>query len=226
MASSSDATRERTILVGNGPILDPNLGSFIDSFDRVVRFNDYAIEGYEDAVGTKITDWFIAILLILPEHRPPVASHMPLVTDDRLVEIPNMQRVLIRCGPRVMHDLLARLHMLFGPILPDPIRFMGKRPHKIIPEERRVWMSDAAGVWDRVESSTAPAKRPSTGMLAIMLFLEQEQLPLRLVGFGPRNEFANCHYYNDWKHVTHHWDLERKILNEWEDAGFVERCDV
>ena len=42
------------ILVGNGPsILENELGSEIDSFDKVVRFNNFEIEGYEKHVGSK-----------------------------------------------------------------------------------------------------------------------------------------------------------------------------
>lgn len=42
------------ILVGNGSsLLDEKNGDFIDSFDTVVRFNNFVIKGYEKHVGTK-----------------------------------------------------------------------------------------------------------------------------------------------------------------------------
>jgi len=42
------------ILVGNGPsLLQKELGNKIDSFDTVVRFNNFQIDGYENHVGSK-----------------------------------------------------------------------------------------------------------------------------------------------------------------------------
>lgn len=46
------------VLVGNGPsVLTSKLGGFIDSFDEVVRFNNYRTEGFEAHVGRKTTLW-------------------------------------------------------------------------------------------------------------------------------------------------------------------------
>jgi hypothetical protein len=46
------------VLVGNGPsVQDSKLGALIDSFDEVVRFNNFKIEGFEPFVGTKTTLW-------------------------------------------------------------------------------------------------------------------------------------------------------------------------
>lgn len=48
---------EKILLVGNGPIvLSKKMGNIVDTFDVVVRFNNFKIEGYEEFVGTK-TDW-------------------------------------------------------------------------------------------------------------------------------------------------------------------------
>jgi hypothetical protein len=49
---------DSVILVGNGPsVLDRKLGSEIDQFDHVIRFNNYTTEGYEDYVGSKTSLW-------------------------------------------------------------------------------------------------------------------------------------------------------------------------
>jgi len=46
------------ILVGNGPaVLESEKGSIIDGFEEVVRFNRFAIKGYEKNVGSKTTIW-------------------------------------------------------------------------------------------------------------------------------------------------------------------------
>jgi hypothetical protein len=43
---------EIVLLVGNGEM--KNKGELIDSYDFVIRFNDFQIEGYESDVGTKV----------------------------------------------------------------------------------------------------------------------------------------------------------------------------
>jgi len=49
----------RCLLIGNGTsVLNRELGKLIDSFDRVIRFNRYHLNGYENFVGTKTTDWY------------------------------------------------------------------------------------------------------------------------------------------------------------------------
>ena len=46
------------LIVGNGPsLLEKKNGKLIDSFDLVIRFNAYAIQGYEDHVGTRTDCW-------------------------------------------------------------------------------------------------------------------------------------------------------------------------
>lgn len=45
-----------TILIANGPIvLEKPMGPLIDSFDTVVRFNNFELAGFEDKVGSKVS---------------------------------------------------------------------------------------------------------------------------------------------------------------------------
>lgn len=45
--------------MGNGTsVLDYEYGQLIDSFDIVVRFNDFRIDGFEDHVGERTDCWF------------------------------------------------------------------------------------------------------------------------------------------------------------------------
>ncbi len=47
------------ILIGNGPsLLDKKNGEEIDSFNNVVRFNNYKIDSFESYVGKKTDIWF------------------------------------------------------------------------------------------------------------------------------------------------------------------------
>jgi hypothetical protein len=82
------------ILVGNGPsVMTKKHGALIDSFERVVRFNIFQIEGYEEYVGTRIDTWFTywqyleekinwqhsfeqpETLVVWDQWRPPFAEH-------------------------------------------------------------------------------------------------------------------------------------------------------
>jgi len=48
----------KVVLVGNGPsLLSAENGGLIDSFDEVVRFNRYALAGFEKHTGTRTTLW-------------------------------------------------------------------------------------------------------------------------------------------------------------------------
>ena len=47
---------DKVCVVGSsGSLLDASLGSLIDSYDDVVRFNRAPTDGYEDIVGSKTT---------------------------------------------------------------------------------------------------------------------------------------------------------------------------
>ena len=48
----------KLIVVGNGPsLLTRNDGPHIDSFDEIIRFNRYQLDGYEPHTGTRTTLW-------------------------------------------------------------------------------------------------------------------------------------------------------------------------
>ena len=50
----------KCILVGNSSdALNKGLGSYIDSFENVIRFNRYKIKEYEVDLGTKCTHWVL-----------------------------------------------------------------------------------------------------------------------------------------------------------------------
>ncbi len=44
---------QKVLLVGNGDI--KNMGSIIDSYEYVIRFNDFQLDGHEENAGTKIS---------------------------------------------------------------------------------------------------------------------------------------------------------------------------
>ena len=63
------------VLVGNGPsLLSATLGPLIDSYEEVVRFNRFQLQGFEAHTGSKTTLWSTFGHGYLPGdegHRPP-----------------------------------------------------------------------------------------------------------------------------------------------------------
>ena len=52
------------ILIGNSPRIQDDMGSIIDSGKfKVIRFNDFRTQGYEDKVGTKTDIWIVGTLV-------------------------------------------------------------------------------------------------------------------------------------------------------------------
>lgn len=71
MNQQSKNPSPKTIILGNGSSLLHNKnGHLIDTFDSVVRFNAYSINGYEDYVGTKTSIWFNVINFTDKEKEP------------------------------------------------------------------------------------------------------------------------------------------------------------
>jgi len=59
---SGDVNGGSIVFVGNGTaVTDKKMGEKIDSFDTVVRFNNYQTEGFEEYVGTKTNIWITRI---------------------------------------------------------------------------------------------------------------------------------------------------------------------
>lgn len=51
------------IFVGNG-VIEKELGSLIDSYDHVYRFNRFVTKGFEKIVGTRCTHWILNNALV------------------------------------------------------------------------------------------------------------------------------------------------------------------
>ncbi len=68
----------RVILVGNGPsVLAAERGTEIDSFDEVIRFNNFALAGFEKFTGAKTTLWstFFKRIDSLEKHPRVICLH-------------------------------------------------------------------------------------------------------------------------------------------------------
>jgi len=63
------ATEKDIVLIGNGPsAIKYELGTVIDSFFNIGRFNSFYIDGFEKFVGTRTTDW------VTVDHFPDVKN--------------------------------------------------------------------------------------------------------------------------------------------------------
>jgi hypothetical protein len=69
----------KCILIGNSSdILNKGLGSYIDNFENVVRFNRFKIKNFEKDLGTKCTHWVL---------------NYKLTTDSRNYLVKNLQKI-------------------------------------------------------------------------------------------------------------------------------------
>jgi len=170
----------RVLVVGNGPsaIEGKQLGEAIDSFDEVVRFNNFQnkVAGMEKWVGTKTTVHFSDGVLYptYTQYYVPDADVVLSLFIDRFMV--SGSYLILRSGADLEIGLTNQFFM-------DPTTVW-------IPKANIERLKKALGL--------TFVKHPTSGMLAIDFFLQQKnvQLPVYIHGFdffqGPK-----IHYYND-----------------------------
>lgn len=79
------ANRKKIVIVGNSPsVLNNEAGSYIDSFDIVIRLNDFNIVDYRKYVGTKITSAFCTFATVFTDEYYKLNSNqIYMSTSDR-----------------------------------------------------------------------------------------------------------------------------------------------
>tara|TARA_B100000767_G_scaffold71714_1_gene68265 strand:- start:1545 stop:2171 length:627 start_codon:yes stop_codon:yes gene_type:complete len=50
----------KVIVIGNGKYEKKNMGTIIDNYDLVIRFNKFPEKNYEEHIGTKTNIWFVS----------------------------------------------------------------------------------------------------------------------------------------------------------------------
>lgn len=90
MILKTESLRNRSVIaIGNGPSATSwEAGDLIDSFDIVIRFNNYEIDGYEKYVGTKTTHWVFNANKLVTWHR----------------DYSQFEKVLVNCPSRVLRS--------------------------------------------------------------------------------------------------------------------------
>ena len=72
----------KCIIVGNSSsALDKKLGSYIDSFENVVRFNRFKINNYKEDLGTKCTHWVLNYKLTT-DHRNYLVKNLSKIKSE------------------------------------------------------------------------------------------------------------------------------------------------
>lgn len=111
------------ILVGNGPsVLGHKLGKVVDSFEEVVRFNNFQTKGFEEHVGGKTTLW-----VAVPQPNEPI-RHSRLLCQhekkDRPEGITEFNKIPSWFFWRTHREFQSRVGMMMGfdkaTVLPKP----------------------------------------------------------------------------------------------------------
>lgn len=81
----------KCILVGNSSnILNKKLGSYIDNFENVARFNRFRIKDFEEDLGTKCTHWVLNYKLTT-DNRNYLVKNLPSIKSNTT----NLKQALI-----------------------------------------------------------------------------------------------------------------------------------
>jgi len=162
------------IIVGNGSsLLSIKNGSRIDSFEKVIRFNSFKTEGFEDFVGTKSTSWVTCNSCHIGKKFDEVIFHS--WTKDK-----NIDPIFLKFKKEYPSAKILNLELV-------------EKANELL--------------------KIGKFKAPSTGLLAILHFLNEVE-QVTITGF---DWWANeKHHYgdNERRGTLHEPDLEMKAINQ------------
>ena len=177
----------KCILVGNSSnALNKGLGSYIDSFENVIRFNRFKIKEYEKDLGTKCTHWVL---------------NYKLTTDNRNYLVKNLSEV-----SRNTSGLKQALVITTSKDIKEVDRVKEDIKNKCLKEKFSIEVI--------CKSYKVPFKhKPTTGFLTIKYFLDYFS-KLTLVGFdfGKTNHYWGNHGISDVP-GKHEWDKEKEYID-------------
>jgi|EP00900_Chrysochromulina_parva_P014189 hypothetical protein len=156
------------VLVGNGPsIRERGLGSIIDGFDTVVRFNSFVTKGLEEHTGSKTTLW----------------CHMMQWYHVSTVEVAQKAAWLPTC--------YAWNHVVLAPLIFVPEYLMPMLP----PRGAITW--SPATYWRAHRTLGLRLHQvPTTGFVMLMRLLESVH-QVFIVGFDGFSSGKELHYYKE-----------------------------
>jgi len=189
------------LLVGNGPsIRERSLGSVIDSFDTVVRFNSFVTKGLEEHTGSKTSLW----------------CHMMQWYHVSTVEIAQKATWLPTC--------YAWNHVVLAPLIfiPNYLMPMIPPPSGITWSLSTYWRAHRA-LCLRVHQV------PTTGFVMLTRLLESVEC-VHLVGFDGFGSGCELHYYKEQQMqvrvnaagaLMHDWAKEQAAIQHLISLGRV-----
>lgn len=183
----------RVLLVGNGPsIHEREMGTLIDGFDTVVRFNNCVTKGLEEHTGRKTSVW----------------CHMMQWYHSRSVEALLSLEWIPNCYAW-NHVVLAPLVFVPGYLLPT-----------LPPENGFTWGVDTYWRAHRL-LRLRPHQVPTTGFVMIVKLLESVNR-VTLVGFDGYGSGRQLHYYTEQRTqlqvnaagaLLHDWSKEQQGIH-------------
>ena len=191
----------RVLLVGNGPsIRERGLGSVIDSFDTVVRFNSFVTKGLEEHAGSQTSLW----------------CHMMQWYHISTVEIAQKAAWLPTC--------YAWNHVVLAPLVfvPNYLMPMMPPPSSITWSVQTYWRAHRA-------LGLRLHQVPTTGFLMLTRLLESVD-KVHIVGFDGFGTGRELHYYKERKMqvrvnaagaLLHDWCKEQAAIKRLIDEGRI-----
>lgn len=185
----------RTLIIGNSPkVLEYDFGEIIDSFDTIIRINDYTLEGYENQLGTRTDIWFTGAAKVARKR-----SEFDIVGTTPILGL-SASRLHMNENDRIRGKLFQDLKATFDipinrfRIIPFDLTTQIQRKHNL--------------------------SSPTTGFMAIFYFLEYLKFSnVTLHGF---DFYDNpYHYYDEDKimkttlSVAHENGKEKEIVERW-----------
>lgn len=208
-----DCRNKRILVVGNGPSVmqgEP-LGSLIDEFDEVVRFNNFQTKnaGAEAFAGTKCTVHFSDAMLFptYPEYHVPGAKVVLAQFDERL--------------------MTAGSYLLFRMAVDLEIR----KAWKLLCDPELEWIPREEIAQLKQDIGNTGFHHPTSGLMAINHFLKLTDQPVHIHGFD-FFEGDKIHYYNKseplYERINNHFGVnmhqpqkEKKLVGDLVAQGRV-----
>ena len=178
----------KCILVGNSSdALNKGLGSYIDSFENVIRFNRFRIKEHEKDLGIKCTHWVL---------------NYPLVTDNRNYLVKNISEVNSNTTGLKQALILTTSKDI-------------KKIDKIKRDIKYKCLEEKFFIEVICKKYKSPFNyKPTTGYLTVKYFLDYFP-KLTLVGFdfGKSNHYWGNYGIADVPQSKHEWGKEKKYIN-------------
>ena len=186
---------DKIIIIGNGPNnLDNEFGKLINSFNKIIRFNEFLIKDYEKNVGTKTSIWVIndwIAINMLNKYKTWLENNKHIQI---IIIIPyrtNEPEKYYKERYKLIDDYYNKSN------IKNELIFINKDFVKKIQEKY-----EFNNTW------------PSTGLITILYFIEYYK-DISITGFNffqKQNESYSIHYYNSNDICNHNGIKEKNIV--------------